>query len=67
MTEKMILLVEDNPDDEELTLRALRQAKIANEVVVARDGAEALDFLFGDGPLRRARAAARCRGRSCST
>ena len=49
MSEKMILLVEDNPDDEELTTRALRQARIANEIVVARDGVEALDFLFGEG------------------
>jgi two-component system, response regulator len=49
MSEKMILLVEDSPDDEELTTRALRQAKIANEIVVARDGAEAVDFLFGQG------------------
>lgn len=49
MAEKTILLVEDNPDDEELTLRALRQAKVANEVVVARDGIEALDYLFGKG------------------
>jgi two-component system response regulator len=47
--EKMILLVEDNPNDEELTLRALRKANIANEVAVARDGQEALDFLFGTG------------------
>jgi two-component system, response regulator len=49
MTDKMILLVEDNPDDEELTLRALRQAKVANEIVVARDGAEAVEFVFGEG------------------
>lgn len=49
MREKMILLVEDNPDDEELTCRALRKAKIANEIVVVRDGSEALDWLFGAG------------------
>ena len=48
--EKTILLVEDNPNDEELTLRALRKANIANNVVVARDGQEAVDFLFGTGP-----------------
>ena len=47
--EKMILLVEDNPNDEELTLRALRKANIANEVAIARDGQEALDFLFATG------------------
>ena len=52
MSEKMILLVEDNPDDEELTLRALKQAKIANEIVVARDGREALDFVYGEGGHR---------------
>ena len=46
---KLILLVEDNPDDEELTTRALRQAKVANDLVVAHDGVEALDFLFGTG------------------
>lgn len=49
MAEKTILLVEDNADDEELTIRALRQAKVANEVVVARDGIEALDYVFGKG------------------
>jgi two-component system, response regulator len=46
---KVILLVEDNPKDEALTLRALRKSNIVNEVVVTRDGVEALDFLFGTG------------------
>ena len=45
----MILLVEDNPDDEALTIRALQKNNILNEVEVARDGAEALDFLNGTG------------------
>ena len=46
-----ILLVEDNPHDVELTLRALKKHNLANQVHVARDGQEALDFLFGDGPI----------------
>jgi CheY-like chemotaxis protein len=45
----MILLVEDNPDDEALTLRALRRNHVANEIVIARDGVEALDFFAGTG------------------
>jgi len=49
MSDRVILLVEDNPADEALTLRALRKNNIGNEIVVARDGAEALDFLFGTG------------------
>jgi two-component system response regulator len=49
MKDKIILLVEDNPDDETLTLRALKKNNISNQVIVARDGAEALDYLFGNG------------------
>jgi len=47
MNDKTILLVEDNPDDEELTLLAFQQNHISNAITVARDGAEALDMLFG--------------------
>jgi len=49
MDTRTILLVEDNPDDEALTLRALRKNNIANAVVVAHDGVEALDYLWGEG------------------
>src|SRR5260370_41045210 len=53
-SEVEILLVEDNPSDVELTLRALKTRNLANQVFVARDGAEALEFFFGDQvhPLR---------------
>jgi two-component system response regulator len=49
MSDRTILLVEDNANDETLTLRALKKAHILNEVVVVRDGAEALDYLFSRG------------------
>lgn len=49
MNKKVILLVEDNPDDEALTLHALENNSVCNEVVVTRNGAEALDYLFGKG------------------
>ena len=49
MSDKTILLVEDNPDDEALTLRALKKNNILNPVTIVRDGAEALDYLFCQG------------------
>jgi two-component system, response regulator len=49
MSDKTILLVEDNADDEELTIRALRKNNLANSLAIARDGVEALDYLFGTG------------------
>jgi len=49
MESKIILLVEDNPDDEALTLRSLNNSNVVNEIVTTRDGAEALDYLFGKG------------------
>lgn len=48
-TRNTILLVEDNPDDEKLCIRALKSAQVANPIVVARDGAEAIEYLFGTG------------------
>ena len=51
MTTKTVLLVEDNPQDEMLTLRALRKANLVNHVDVVRDGQQALDFLFAEGPF----------------
>ncbi len=50
MTNGPILLVEDNPDDELLTKRALQNANVKNEIIVAHDGAEAIEFLHGSGP-----------------
>jgi two-component system response regulator len=50
MENELILLVEDNPDDVALTLRALKKNNIGNKIVVASDGVEALDYLFGTGP-----------------
>jgi len=49
MSAKIILLIDDNPSDVELTQRALQRSHVANELVVARDGQEALDYLFGTG------------------
>jgi two-component system, response regulator len=49
VNDKIILLVEDNPDDELLTLRAFKKCNIKNHVIVARDGVEALEWLFGEG------------------
>lgn len=49
MTARYILLVEDNPDDEELTLLSLGKHNLANDITVTRDGVEALEYLFGEG------------------
>ena len=50
MSEKIILFIEDNPDDVKLTLRAFKKNNIQNEIIVAHDGVEGLDYLFGSGP-----------------
>ena len=52
MNTKTILLVEDNPQDEMLVLRAMRKANVANRIDVIRDGQQALDYLFGEGEFR---------------
>jgi two-component system, response regulator len=52
MEDKMILLVEDNPDDEALTIRALKKNNIGNRLAVVRDGVEAIDFLFCNGTYK---------------
>lgn len=49
MSDRIILLVEDNEEDEELAIRALRQAQVSNEIAITRDGKEALEFLFCEG------------------
>jgi CheY-like chemotaxis protein len=49
MRDAVILLVEDNPDDEALTLRALHKNRVSNPVIIVHDGVEALEFLFGEG------------------
>ena len=54
MIPKYILLVEDNPDDVLLTKRALQKAKMVNEVIVAKDGVEALNYLLGENPIKPA-------------
>ena len=66
MSDKTILLVEDNPDDVTLTLRALKKNNIGNEVVKARDGVEALEYLFRTGATARG-TPANSRRSSCST
>jgi len=50
MTDKVILLVEDDPRDQELTMRALARSKVEGRVVIAHDGVEAIEYLFGQGP-----------------
>jgi two-component system response regulator len=49
MKNKVILLVEDNPDDAQLTLRALKRSNIANDIIIAHDGVEAIDYLLATG------------------
>jgi CheY-like chemotaxis protein len=49
---RLILLVEDDPDHELLTIRALKKSNIANDIHVARDGAEAIELLFGENPIK---------------
>lgn len=53
LRDKTILLVEDNPADEELTLLSFKENNISNRIIVARDGQEALDYLFATGPYKK--------------
>ncbi len=60
MAAKTILLIDDSQDDEELTRRALQENQIPNDIVVARDGVEALEYLLGPGPSRGICPSSRC-------
>lgn len=50
MNSRPILLAEDNPDDQQLALRAFKKSNLSNEIIIAKDGVEAIEYLFGTGP-----------------